>query len=81
MSIIIGISPWTFARLIADVNKVSISGIIVGWFIVSIFAAVMAGIIVGIQLYEAAHDIVNALWTETVFVISFPSHIVFNRGA
>ena len=61
VSLLVFLHVRTFARLIADVNKVSISGIIVGWFIVSIFAAAMAGIIVGIQLYEAAHDIVNAL--------------------
>ena len=60
-SITIGISACTFACLIADVNTISVLGIIVGCFIVSIFAAVMAGIIVGIQFYEAAHDIVNAL--------------------
>ena len=60
-SITINISPCTFACLIADVNTVSVLGVIVGCFIVSIFAVVMDNIIVGIQFYEAAHDIVNAL--------------------
>ena len=35
--------------------------VLFGLVIVSIFAAVMARIIVGIQFYEAAHDIVHAL--------------------
>ena len=56
VSLLVFLHVRTFARLIADVNKVF--GYYCGLVIVSIFAAVMAGIIVGIQFYEASH--VNA---------------------